>query len=302
MDAIERRAEEQHGAISREQAAAMLSKAAIRHRVDSGRWVELANGVFVVRGAPPTVRQQISVAVLSCGPQAAASHATAAWLHQIPGFSPEPVNVLIDHGRRLEEREWVVRRSRSVPDSQLTVVDGIRVTTVARTLFDICATSHPKRAERALDNALARRLVGVERMNLALGDLGRRGRAGTKVLRELLATRPPDYVPPANDLEGAFVDLCRARGWPVADRQVDLGDEIGWIGRIDFVWRDLRLVVELDGRDTHTGKLDREADARRDARLTAAGWTVVRLGWDDVVTHPSRAAARLEPFWGAKAS
>jgi very-short-patch-repair endonuclease len=123
-----------------------------------------------------------------------------------------------------------------------------------------------------------------------LDDLAEHGRAGTVLMRSLLMERAPDYVAPESELEARLIDLARTFGLPEPERQVDLGDEDGWIGRVDFLFRGARIVVEVDGAEYHGGYIDRRHDEERDERLDAAGWTVLRFGWDEVVNHPGDVA------------
>ena len=157
-------------------------------------------------------------------------------------------------------------------------------------MFDLCGDVHARRAERALDTALGRRLVTLPALSRVLDDLAEHGRAGTVVLRTLLMEREPEYVAPESELEARFIELTRSHGLPTPERQVELGDEDSWIGRVDFLFRGARLVVEVDGAAFHDGLLDRRRDAERDARLQAAGWTVLRFRWDDVVNRPAAVA------------
>jgi very-short-patch-repair endonuclease len=74
---------------------------------------------------------------------------------------------------------------------------------------------------------------------------------------------------------------------PLPEAQVALSDHRGWIGTVDFAWRDQRLVVETDGREFHDSLTDRENDERRDRELEAVGWTVLRFNWNDVTKRPT---------------
>jgi very-short-patch-repair endonuclease len=78
----------------------------------------------------------------------------------------------------------------------------------------------------------------------------------------------------------------RSAGLPEPVRQLDSGDAAGCIGRVDFAYPRLRLVIELDGRRHHSSKLDFESDRARDNRLVAAGWRVIRFTWHQVSAEP----------------
>ena len=61
----------------------------------------------------------------------------------------------------------------------------------------------------------------------------------------------------------------------------------------DAVWREQRLVVEVDGYGTHSPRLAREDDYARDSALVAAGWRVLRFTYAQVLHEPELVAARI---------
>jgi len=79
---------------------------------------------------------------------------------------------------------------------------------------------------------------------------------------------------------------------PEPARQVDVGDNDGWIGRVDLAYTNRKLVVEIDSVLHHSTLVDRRADEVRDRRLRAAGWRVERITEDDLA-HPDVLARRL---------
>jgi len=101
-------------------------------------------------------------------------------------------------------------------------------------------------------------------------------------MRELLAERPFGYVAPESELEARVVELLNQHGLPQPTRQLDVGDSDAWIGRVDFVYREQQIVIELDGREGHSSLSDQLADAKRDCLLVASGRAVLRFGRDDV--------------------
>ncbi len=109
-------------------------------------------------------------------------------------------------------------------------------------------------------------------------------------MRQLLADRGAGYIPPASGLEARFFALMVEAGLPLPERQVDLGGE-SWVGRVDYLYRHLGLVVEVDSDVHHTSKLDAEADARRDQRLRAAGFEVLRVTGEQLGERPQEVVA-----------
>jgi hypothetical protein len=185
-------------------------------------------------------------AVLACGPGAVLSHRSAAALHGLRATSRTKIEV-----------------------------------TVARTIADLADVLPDRAVERALEQAeITEVLVGR-----ALDDqLTRHPRAGR--LRRLLA-RGAIAPPTESELEERFLVLCRAAGLPEPERQVhiDPGDG-GAMVRVDFLWREQRLVVETDGAAPHGTRRAFERDRRRDQRLIGAGWQVIRVTWRQIVHSP----------------
>ncbi|MBC9927697.1 MULTISPECIES: DUF559 domain-containing protein [unclassified Leucobacter] len=68
--------------------------------------------------------------------------------------------------------------------------------------------------------------------------------------------------------------------------QVDIRDSAGWVGRFDLVSRQHRVIVEFDGDQHRTNKVQYEKDLRRLDRARGAGYAVIRLLASDVLHHP----------------
>jgi very-short-patch-repair endonuclease len=290
---MEALASTQHGLVTHRQARELgLTESAIRHRRRQGHLRDVSRRVYRLRGALETPHLRALAAVFATGDGAVVSHRSAASLHGLPGFDLEPLTISIPRGRRSLPGVRL-EQSLALPEHHRRDVDGIPSTSVARTVFDLCGCVHPGRAERALDTALARRLVTLPALWRVLDDLAEHGRAGTVLLRTMLTERGVDYVSPESELEARFLQLVRRFELPEPERQRDLGDLDGWIGRVDFVWREWRLVVEVDGAVFHDGRLDQLHDAERDARLERRGWNVLRFRWDDVLHRAADVAAAI---------
>ena len=164
------------------------------------------------------------------------------------------------------------------------------MTSPARTILDLAGVLHCGRTERALDNALARRLTTVMELVGVTDELARQGRPGSSVMRRLLAERDSSYVPPESNLEARF--QAKRAGVHTLVRQRDVGGDER-IGRVDFLDARKRLVVEIDSDLHHTSLLDESADAQRDVPLAEAGYTVVRIDEHDVWHRPGEVVRRL---------
>jgi very-short-patch-repair endonuclease len=277
------------------------TKAAVDYRRMIGRWQSRGRGVLALLGTPESYDRKVLAIILASRCSAYASHRSAARRSGLPGFG-EMLEILTCDGARVRFARVKQHRSTLIPASHVMIRDGIPMTTVARTLFDLSAVVRPGRVARALDTALARRMVTLAEISRVARDLSGRGRRKVTVIRAILAERGMDFVAPETDLEQEFVALIAGSDLLQPARQVNLGDQLAWIGRVDFVYRDARVVIETDGKEHHSSLLDRQWDAARDAALTAAGWTVMRFSWFDIVHRPRQTLSRIRRHVGAVAA
>lgn len=164
-----------------------------------------------------------------------------------------------------------------LPD-EITEVDRIPVTTVARTLFDLAAVLNRHELERAIEQAEALRLAdGTPLAALVARYPGRRG---TAVLKQILGAEIRAGGITRSGLEDRFLCFLAERGLPPAtpNAWLHLGED--WVEG-DCVWTAERLVVELDSWRHHATKAAFRRDRARDRRLKLAGWDPVRVtAWD----------------------
>jgi len=287
-------AERRHGILTTAdlRTAGILSSAE-RRWIELGRLVPLSRGVYRLAGAPVTPHQRLLGSVQFNGDGAVASHRAAAWLWGLPGFGVGVIEVSKPRGRSQRRQDGWVHGSLVLPDHHTTDRLAIPVTTPARTVFDLAGIVHPARAERALDAALASGLVRRGEVQVVFAELARRGRRGTATMRELLDARGEGYAAPNSELEALGRAVFAAAGLPEPAVEVDLGDGEGWIGRVDLLFREYRLVVELDSAIHHSALVDRRADTERTHRLRAAGWRVKRVSWWDLVERPDEIVAEV---------
>jgi very-short-patch-repair endonuclease len=278
----------QHGLVHRRDALAAGTEEAIRYRLRTGHWTEVQRFVYRVGGAPETHRQRLLAAVLAGPEGSVASHRASAALAVIPGYPESILEITCPRRTAATERLHDVRRHYTtlLPDHHRKTLDAIPSTTVGRTLFDLCAVVHPGRAARAVDNCLARKWVTVPALWRVLDDLAIQGRNGTCALREILLDRGEGYVAPASELERRFMQVLREARLALPARELDLGDADQWIGRVEFVYRAERVLIEVDSRLHHSALLDFEHDRDRDNRFVAAGFRVLRVTYEMLHERP----------------
>ena len=150
---------------------------------------------------------------------------------------------------------------------EITIHDGIPVTTPARTQLDLAGVLQRHQLQQAINEAEILRLDGAH-------ELAQRHptKRGTATLRTLA---PPTHT--RSDLEARFTTFLNDRRFPTPQTNVLIeGIEV------DCAWPDKRLVVELDSYEFHRTRATFERDRQRDRRLAAAGWTVIRVTWRDL--------------------
>jgi len=185
---------------------------------------------------------------------------------------------------RIHEPRWF-------PEHHRTVFQDVPVTVPSRIPFDVAATL-PSQAEKVLDRAWARGLLGHRSSTVMLGELAERGRPGIRLMRELLAARGPDYRPNDTNLEDRFQQLAREAGLFGLVRQHQLlGQE--WLGRVDFLLVDRGLVIEVNSALYHDALVDQTADAARRRALEEAGFRVETFTDGQIWFDPSGTVARL---------
>jgi very-short-patch-repair endonuclease len=279
-----RLARRQHGVVTARQLLdAGLSFEAIRHRVRIGRLHRLHRGVYAVGRPDLTRRGRWMAAVLSCGKGAALSHESAAALWGIEDLE-RGVTVSIPWPRQSRRRDIRVRCLKFGPHDR-TRRDGIPLTSPARTLIDLATVAGDRRLETAVNAADKLDLVDPETLREAA--TGRPGQAGAPRLRRLLDRAT--FRLTDSELERRFLRLVKRAGLTPPQTQACVGDF-----RVDFLWRDLGLVVETDGLRYHRTPTQQARDRRRDQALIARGLTVLRFTHAQVAHGPDEVAATLE--------
>lgn len=267
----------QYGLITMKQALdAGVSRDAVRRRVRAGALIQMCPGVFRVAGAPRSWQQRAMAASLWVGSNGGVGCAAAAALHRLDGFAP-PVAIDIVTPRNLQssQRLLKVHRTPFWSDQDLVAVAGIGVTSVERTLIDVAGRAGEQRLEIAIEDALRRRLTRPDRVAERL-EMMPRNQPGRAVIARLLEERGAD-APAESGLEVKVLRLLRELGYPAPLRQKVLDDGGRFVGRVDLVFPERRLILEVDSFRFHSGRQSWDRDRERRNALTALGWVVLHV-------------------------
>ena len=215
-------------------------------RAARGIWRRVGKGIFVVAAVPPSWEQNLMILCRRAPGRVWTAARAAAALWGLDGFATKRIEVATVADLRARSGREVIRRIHSMPAGDVTILRGLPVTTVHRTLIDIGDVADPDDVELAYECARRRRQTQDGRLKRRLEDLGGGGRKGPAVLGRILALH--EQTPPTDSgLEVRFLQLNRRFDLPVPMRQVVIRDQDGSVARVDFIYPGTNLIVEVDG-------------------------------------------------------
>jgi len=221
-------------------------------------------------------------AVLACGPGAVLSHGSALSLWDIWTRWDRPLDITVQTDRR--PRGIRVHRSPLGPEDT-TRQYGIPVTTLARTLLDEARRMRPKSLTRAINDGRQARHVSLD----ALVEVIQRypNHRSRPALEYSIGVAPER--PLRSGFEGDFSAFCERYGLPTPQM-----DAVVCGYEVDALFREEKVIVELDGWNFHWSRFSFESDRDRDADTAAAGFLTVRITWERIEQQPQREARRLQ--------
>jgi very-short-patch-repair endonuclease len=275
----------QHGVVSRRQLFELgHTRTGIQRRLDKRRLHRIHRGVYAVGHPRLRAEGRWMAAVLACGTGAVLSHRDAAALHDLRRIGSGKIDVTAPSRHNLPGIRCHYVRVLHPEDA--TTVDGIPVTSLARTYLDLAEILNHARLIDVLEAGQRQNKLDVSALQAVI--TRSTGRHGTEPLQAAMAelTDAPPLL--QSGLERAFRHIARTHHLPMPQFNGYVEGEL-----VDVVWREHRLVVEVDGRKWHIGKRAFSEDRRRDRKLVRAGWRVVRFTEDQVEQDPAGVAAEL---------
>ncbi|MDQ5833085.1 MAG: type IV toxin-antitoxin system AbiEi family antitoxin domain-containing protein [Actinomycetota bacterium] len=142
--------------------AAGVGETGIEERVRTHRLLRLHRGVYALGHRELKGEGHWMAAVLACGPGAVLSHASAAahWNIRVSASSYVDVTVPTRAGR-MKRKGLRIHRSGRLGPTQVTMHEGIPVTTLARTLLDLADILNLQGLKRAIHEADYLRLLDM---------------------------------------------------------------------------------------------------------------------------------------------
>jgi hypothetical protein len=240
------------------------------------RWYRpIYRGVYVPKRHEPSLRDRTLGALLACRRPAVVSGLAASALHGARWVDVDtPVELLAPSAR---PQRGLLVRNESLAEDEITLLEGIPVTTTARTAFDI--GRHLRR-----DEAVARIDALMYATPFSVGDvllLARRypGARGLSRLRAALPLVDGGAASPKETwLRLVLIDAGFPR--PVTQIPVLNGDQ-RLFRTLDMGWEELRVAAEYDGDQHRTNRKQYVKDIRCQQKLQRLGWIVVRVIAED---------------------
>ncbi len=266
--------------------AAGVTREAIRARVRRGSLIRAFQDVYIA-GDPellPFARE--AAALLSLGPASLLSHRTAAAIWGLAAPDRQTIEVtVIDRNPR--PRQHVRLHHVTVLDPRDTATkSNLRLSAPARAMVEFASQATSSELEHAFGEARANGLINEPKLDQAL-DRAPPNHPGAARVRHLLQTDPAATYT-RSKAERALRTNLTAADLPQPQSNVPLHGHTA-----DFLWAEHKLILEVDGYATHGNRLAFEADRRRDQVHIAAGYTVIRVTWHQLVNEPYAVIARI---------
>lgn len=268
------------------------SDSVIKRRLKSGRWRPVAPGVYDLNVTERSWRAEVRAATLAAGPHAVASHRTAAILWGLDGVWGRMVEVTVPFSKEPMPEGVLVHRTRRVLPAD--EIDGIPVTTPARTLLDLARILPYPTLEKAVSSALRMGLTTGDELARVIREQGGRGVTGTRKLRTVLAQVVDDLT--GSPAEVDMDQIIRDAPVPSPKKQYQVRLLDGSNAYPDFAWPDRMKIVEVDGFESHSHPDAFHDDLIRQNKLMEMGWEIRRFSARQVRRDPEAVRAEIIRF------
>ena len=238
------------------------------------RYRAVYRNVYFAKDRPLSALQRAQAAWLFAGPDAVLAGLSAAAVHGtkwLDGAAPAEIIRVNRH-----RTPGLLAHSYAIADADVCVRRGMRITTAARTAFDIGRSRRPHDAVPLLDALM--NATGVKDADvLVIADAN----AGVRGVRRLRATLTLADGGAESPRESTVRMVLVNAGLPTPETQIEFYDDFGDVMiRVDMGWRQWKVAVEYDGVQHWTDNRQRAWDIDRIAILESMGWVVIRVSAD----------------------
>jgi very-short-patch-repair endonuclease len=248
-----------------------------KHQLRSTAWRHVFRDVWVSARVPDSRELRFASARLALPQRAVVCGLSAAWLHgaDVRRQNDLDVHAGFPKGMRCRPRAGLVVCQETLDPADITVVDGVQVTTPLRTAFDCLRWLRATEGVVVADALAHAGLVDVAELRAYFAT--KRRLRNLRVGQALL-----DWVEPKSESPMESRTRCRLllHGFPRPVAQWVVVDDWGeFVARVDLAYPELKIAIEYDGA-AHWEQ--RRADDRRRDALRALGWQVIVVSAEDL--------------------
>jgi very-short-patch-repair endonuclease len=259
-----------------------MSRATVTRWAADERLVRMLPGVFRSPQYEPGFEQWCA-AICAAHPLAVVAFTSAALLWRFRSVRRNGIHVLTPHPLNLDIPDATVHRTRRI--DAVDVVqrpDGIRLTSPPRTLFDSADMLGFDATRSILEQMLHEGFCTLDTVVDTYQRLAHPHRPGTRILGEVIASKPKWQRALQSDLERRVLDEIRRQGLPEPIAQCPVLLPTGQTIHLDFGWPEWRVGIEVDDPAWHAGAASSHRDGFRDRKASTVGWAVSRVSRIDI--------------------
>ena len=283
------------GAATRAQLrAAGLSDAQIDYRLERGSLHPQHRGTYLVgHDVPPEFAPYVAAA-LALGDDAYVDHRSALVLYDVLDPTPgEDIHVLVIGACRRSRDGIRVHRTTRIGPQDIGVLDGVvPIVSPGRAILDYAADARPAELPRIVNQAHVKGLVTPDDLRAILARTP--GRRGAPLLKAVLARHEGPIKFRSGGERIVLAILQRARLPKPEVNAIAEGEEI------DFLYREPKVAIELDGGAAHGTPAAVDRDRRKDAYMRSKGYVVLRYSWWQIEEETEAVIAEISAKLAAR--
>lgn len=274
-----------------------LVRDGVLHRIRQGAYVDGA--VWDSLSERDRYRLRVRAVLRTAHPSTVATHQSAAVEHDAPlwNISLDAVHTTRTDGKGGRTEAGVVHHRGVLPEEQVEVVNGIRVSVAARCALEVATVVPLEPALIVVNGLLHSRRMSLSSFHDMVGRCRQWPRSLSTHVLLMLADHRIESVG-----ESRTSHLCWSQRLPRPEPQMDIHDADGTlVGRVDFAWPEFKVFLEFDGRikyekyrrpgETLDQFLLREKK-RQERICLLTGWTCIRITWEDLA-NPVETGRRI---------
>lgn len=281
MSGLAQKAASQYGLLSSSDLQSLdFTKREISTLVKNGVLRRERRGLFMFGAPDGTWEQQAMRACMASAGRGVVAYRSAQRLWDLRPW--ETVVEVVVRGLAAPVVEGaIVHRTWDLEPTDVTWVDGLPVTSIARTLCDARVHHNVREVARMTNVALGRGLLTVAELHAFRERVGRHGRTGVVAVDEVLTLLGDEVDKTQSPMEAVLLGVIRRHGLvePVAQFPVRVG---GHQYYLDLAYPQRRVCIEYDGYLEHIDATQFARDRQRQNALLLAGWRVLRFSKVDL--------------------